>query len=174
MLSAAKDIDHLTTSEMVPSSARATAPSASPLPDQLVPLLQEALDKIKAVINTVLPVSKKRTALEEAEWEDDGAEGALERELMMQCKSSPACHVKLNKCLHAVCIAMETLRVHRPRVLLHGPAGMGQAYVAAAALHHLEGFHVQTLDIANLMSDSTRVSTLHVACTEVFAEMRDR
>ena len=62
--------------EMVPSSARATAPSASPLPDQLVPLLQEALDKIKSVISNVLPVSKKRTALEEAEWEDEGEEGA--------------------------------------------------------------------------------------------------
>ena len=53
---------------------------------------------------------------------------------------------------------METLRVHRPRVILHGASGMGQAYVAAAALHHLEGYHVQTLDVANLMSDSTRVS----------------
>ena len=77
--------------EMVPSSARATAPSASPLPDQLVPLLQEALDKIKSVISNVLPVSKKRTALEEAEWEDEGEEGALERELMIQCK----CHLCL-------------------------------------------------------------------------------
>lgn len=53
---------------------------------------------------------------------------------------------------------METLRVHRPRIVLHGASGMGQSYVAAAALHHLEGFHVQTLDIASLMSDSTRVS----------------
>lgn len=58
----------------------------------------------------------------------------------------------------AITIAMETLRVHRPRVILHGPSGMGQAYVAAAALHYLEGYHVQTLDVANLMSDSTRVS----------------
>jgi hypothetical protein len=71
---------------MVPSSARATAPSASPLPDQLVPLLQYAFEKIKSVIDSVLPVSKARTALEEAEWEDGGEEGALERELMLQCK----------------------------------------------------------------------------------------
>ena len=55
---------------------------------------------------------------------------------------------------------MELLRVHRPRIVIHGASGMGQSYVAAAALHHLEGFHVQTLDIANLMSDSTRVSVL--------------
>ena len=74
--------------ELVPSSARSTAPTASPLPEQLVPLLQDALDKIKAVINNVLPVGKKRTALEEAEWEDEGEEGALEREMMLQCAYS--------------------------------------------------------------------------------------
>ncbi|KAI0092884.1 hypothetical protein BDY19DRAFT_926936 [Irpex rosettiformis] len=136
--------------KMVPSSARATAPAASPLPDQLVPLLQEALDKIKSVIHNVLPVGKKRTALEEAEWEDEGEEGALERELMQQ--------------------SMEMLRVHRPRVILHGASGMGQAYVAAAALHHLEGYHVQTLDIANLMSDSTR--TPEAAIVQLFVEAK--
>lgn len=55
---------------------------------------------------------------------------------------------------------METLRLHRPRIVLHGPVGMGQTYVGAAALHHLEGYNVQSLDLATLMSDSTRVCTL--------------
>ena len=55
--------------------------------------------------------------------------------------------------------SMETLRVYRPRVALHGPVGMGQAYIAAAALHHLEGYHIQSLDLGSLLSDSTRVST---------------
>jgi hypothetical protein len=71
----------------VPSSARSSASVASPLPTQLVPLLSETLDKVKAVIDKVMPVGKKRTALEEAEWEDEGLEGGLERELMLQCKS---------------------------------------------------------------------------------------
>ncbi len=52
---------------------------------------------------------------------------------------------------------METLRIYRPRVVLHGPVGMGQGYVAAAALHHLEGYHIQSLDLGSLMSDSARV-----------------
>ena len=52
---------------------------------------------------------------------------------------------------------METLRVYRPRVILHGPVGMGQNYVGPAALHHLEGYHVQSLELGTLMSDSTRV-----------------
>lgn len=59
---------------------------------------------------------------------------------------------------------METLRVHRPRVALHGPIGMGQSYVAAAILHHLEGYHVQSLDLGSLLSDSTRVSNTILRC----------
>jgi len=35
---------------------------------------------------------------------------------------------------------------------------MGQKYLGAAVLHHLEGFHVQTLDLGTLMGDSTKVS----------------
>jgi SpoVK/Ycf46/Vps4 family AAA+-type ATPase len=52
---------------------------------------------------------------------------------------------------------MERLRVYRPRVVLYGSAGMGQGYLAAAILHHLEGYHVQSLDLGSLMNDSTRV-----------------
>lgn len=55
-------------------------------------------------------------------------------------------------------IGLDTLRVYRPRVLVHGEPGMGQGYLGSAALHHLEGFHVQSLDLGTLMSDSTRVS----------------
>lgn len=32
-----------------------------------------------------MPLSKKRTALEEAEWEDVEGDGTLARELMLQC-----------------------------------------------------------------------------------------
>ena len=54
-------------------------------------------------------------------------------------------------------IAMEKLRVYRPRVVLYGSPGMGQTFVAAAILHHLEGYHVQTLDLGSLLGDSARV-----------------
>lgn len=54
-------------------------------------------------------------------------------------------------------IAMERLRVYRPRVVLYGSPGMGQIFVAAAILHHLEGYHVQTLDLGTLLGDSARV-----------------
>lgn len=55
---------------------------------------------------------------------------------------------------------METLRVYRPRLVLHGQPEMGQGYVGAALLHFLEGYHVQSLDLGTLMGDSTRVSKL--------------
>ncbi|KAH9928867.1 uncharacterized protein B0H18DRAFT_874349 [Fomitopsis serialis] len=136
--------------KLVPSSARSVSSAASPLPSQLEPLLQYSLDKMKEVIAKVLPVNKKRTALEEAEWEDGSSEGALDRELMLQ--------------------SMETLRVYRPRVVLHGPSGMGQAYVAAAVLHHLEGYHVQSLDLGSLMGDSTR--TPEAAIVQLFVDAK--
>lgn len=59
--------------------------------------------------------------------------------------------------------AMETLRVYRPRLVLHGQSGTGQGYVGAALLHFLEGYHVQSLDLGTLMGDSTRVSKLTTA-----------
>lgn len=72
--------------ELVPSSARSTSSSASPLAPQFVPLLSDTLDKVKEVVAKVLPITKKRTALEEAEWEEDSEENALEREMMNQCQ----------------------------------------------------------------------------------------
>lgn len=72
--------------EMVPSSARATAPPTTPLPTQLEPLLNEAVQKTKSAISRVISTTKKRTALEEAEWEEDSEEGALKRELALQCR----------------------------------------------------------------------------------------
>lgn len=66
--------------------------------------------------------------------------------------------------------AFETLRVFRPRLLILGEAGSGQGFVGSAVLHHLEGFHVQTLDLATLVSDSSR--TMEAACVQLFVEAK--
>lgn len=59
---------------------------ATPLPPQFGPLLDETVERVKTVIARVMPVEKKLTALEEAMFEDDdGEEGALEKEMLMQC-----------------------------------------------------------------------------------------
>jgi SpoVK/Ycf46/Vps4 family AAA+-type ATPase len=47
---------------------------------------------------------------------------------------------------------------------------MGQSTIGAAVLHHLEGFHIQNLDLATLVSDSTR--TLEAACVQLFVEAK--
>ncbi|KAF9236589.1 hypothetical protein BU15DRAFT_76796 [Melanogaster broomeanus] len=123
--------------ELVPSSHQSSFSAASPLPSQLESLLADMLQKVKVAIGKVLPVSKKRSALEEAQWEDASEEGMLKREMLMQ--------------------SMETLRVCRPRLVLHGQMGMGQGYIGAAALHYLEDYHLQNLDLGMLMGDSTRL-----------------
>jgi hypothetical protein len=71
---------------------------------------------------------------------------------------------------------MQTLRVYRPRVIIHGPVGMGQGYIGAATLHHLEGYHVQSLELGTLMSDSTRVrviSHISTATSNIFFNFID-
>jgi ATPase family AAA domain-containing protein 2 len=46
------------------------------------------LAKVQAALEKALPVPKKRNALEEAQWEEEGShENALEREMLLQCMS---------------------------------------------------------------------------------------
>ena len=72
---------------MVPSSARSSASVATPLPPQFEPLLSESFEAVKVALKRVLPMDKRLTALEEAEYEDeDDEEIALDRELLMQCR----------------------------------------------------------------------------------------
>lgn len=67
-------------------------------------------------------------------------------------------------------VALDKLRTYRPRLLIYGEQGMGQTYLGPALLHHLEGFHVQSFDIATLMSDSTR--TPEAAVVQLFVEAK--
>ncbi|EGG12523.1 uncharacterized protein MELLADRAFT_88891 [Melampsora larici-populina 98AG31] len=119
---------------LIPSTSRSSSSAASPLPPQLLPLLATWLERAKETLSKILPDIKKPNVLEEAEYEED-AGGGFEREKMIQ--------------------SFETLRVFRPRMIISGPQGCGQSYIGSAILHHLEGYHVQTLDLANLISDST-------------------
>jgi SpoVK/Ycf46/Vps4 family AAA+-type ATPase len=136
---------------LIPSSARSTASAAAPLPAHLVPLLANALERTTAAIDRALPPAKKRSVLEDAEWEtDDPAEGSYEKELRLQ--------------------EFEASRVYRPRLIIHGDEGLGQSYLASAVLHHLEGFHVQSMDLATLLGDSTR--TLEAAIVQLFIEAK--
>lgn len=73
--------------ELVPSSSRSSSSVANPLPHQLVPLLSKLLEKVQSVLSKAVPSPKKRTVLEEAQWEDDEDDAkALEREELAQGK----------------------------------------------------------------------------------------
>jgi ATPase family AAA domain-containing protein 2 len=55
-----------------------------------VPVLSDALEKVKEVIQRVLPLEKRLSALEEPEFEDvGGEEGALDREMLSQGMDFP-------------------------------------------------------------------------------------
>ncbi|KAL8874214.1 MAG: hypothetical protein Q9174_000406, partial [Haloplaca sp. 1 TL-2023] len=64
----------------------------------------------------------------------------------------------------------ERSRIFRPRLLIRGLPGMGQQYLAAALLNHLEGLHIQSLDLSTLLGDSTK--SAEAAVIQLFAEAR--
>jgi hypothetical protein len=128
----------LSVKKMIPSSERSTSSSASPLPPIVEPLLRNQYMAILRVLDNILPRPKKTTALQEAMYEPyEDADHGFGREAMHQ--------------------EFERSRIFRPRLLISGVPGMGQNYLAAAILHHLEGVHVQTMDLATLLGDG-RVS----------------
>ncbi|WWC97419.1 hypothetical protein V866_004299 [Kwoniella sp. B9012] len=135
--------------KIVPSSARSTSSAAVQLPSHLVPLLSAPLERIRKAIDHVLPPRKNATALEEAEYEEEEGD-SFEKHMMLQ--------------------SLDKLRTFRPRILVHGEAGMGQTYLGPAILHHLEGFHVQSFDLGTLLGDSTR--SIEAAVVQLIIEAK--
>lgn len=133
---------------LVPSTSRSTANIASPLPSHLKPLLDQSFEHVKEVLDKILPSVRKPNMLEEAEYEDD--DGGFEKEKRLQ--------------------AFETLRIFRPRLVICGPKGAGQQYIGGAILNQLEGYHIQSLDLANLISDST--TSADARCVQIFTEAK--
>ncbi|CAK7218418.1 TAT-binding protein-like protein 7, AAA ATPase [Sporothrix eucalyptigena] len=124
----------LSMNRMIPSSERSAAPAWAPLPKSVTPLLEDQLEKIKKLLDDIMPRRKKTTALEEAMFEPyQDADHGFGRENMIQ--------------------DFERSRTFRPRLLLTGTAGMGQSYLAAAILHHFEGVHIQSFDLPILLGD---------------------
>ena len=128
----------LSVKKMIPSSERSTSSGAAPLPKVVEPLLRDQLKKIENILDGLIPIKKKTTALQEAMYEqyDDDDQG-FGRETLQQ--------------------EFEKSRVFRPRLLIGGEPGMGQAYLGGALLNHFEGLHVQSFDLPTIFSDSARV-----------------
>lgn len=158
----------LALNKIVPSSARSTGNTAEPLPDSVKPLLEKQFEEVKTKLEGILPEEKsnyKRNSsliqeyikYEDYDEDDDnsgsgsGNSGFAKRELIQRIAES---------------------RVYNPKLLITGPTGNGQQYIGAAILNFFEQFNVQKLDLASLVSDSTR--TLEAAVVQGFVEARKR
>ncbi|PWN18178.1 AAA-domain-containing protein [Microstroma glucosiphilum] len=147
----------MSVNKLVPSSARSASSAAAPLAEHLKPILGDTVENATQALQKVLPPATKRNPLEEALWEDEptaatfGSEdNGFGREMMLQ--------------------TFESLRIFRPRLVIYGAEGMGQSFVGGALLHHLEGYHVQSLDVGALMGDSAR--TPEAAVVQLFVEAK--
>ncbi|KAL2752485.1 hypothetical protein ACRALDRAFT_1083226 [Sodiomyces alcalophilus JCM 7366] len=135
--------------KMVPSSERSAGSGAASLPKSIEPLLRDQFNTVKEILNEILPRKKNLTPLEEAMFEQfDDDDHGFGREQMHQ--------------------EFERSRVFRPRFLISGLVGMGQAYLSSALLHYFEGVRVQNFGLPNLLADGRPVEQVIVSLfTEV-------
>ncbi|KAH7041177.1 uncharacterized protein B0I36DRAFT_233338 [Microdochium trichocladiopsis] len=124
--------------KIIASSQRSSTSAAAPLPKVIQPLLRDQVAMMKGALDAVLPRTKKATALEEAMLEPyDDEDFGHGREALFE--------------------EFERSRTYRPRLLICGSPGMGQSYIGPALLHHLEGVHVQSFDLATVVGDVGKV-----------------
>ncbi|ESZ97668.1 hypothetical protein SBOR_1950 [Sclerotinia borealis F-4128] len=141
----------LSIKKMVPSSERSTSSGAKALPKAVEPLLRDQLKLIEDIVDNLIPIKKKTTALQEAMYEQyEDEDQGFGRETMQH--------------------DFENSRVFRPRLLIGGEPGMGQAYLGGALLNHFEGLHVQSFDLPTIYMDSARIA--ETAIVELFAEVK--
>ncbi|KAG0040209.1 ATPase AAA domain-containing protein 2B [Podila clonocystis] len=143
-----EEVDMLKSAKsLTPASYRVTGATASPLPENVKPLLQEQLNMVCRAVETVFTGTSKRSA--------KGKDGDEDEDAAFQAMGYRS---------------FEKLKTFRPRMIITGSRGMGQRYIGPALLHYLEGCTVQQFDLAALMSESSR--TPEAACVQYFIEVK--
>ncbi|KAG0360308.1 ATPase AAA domain-containing protein 2B [Podila minutissima] len=143
-----EEVDMLKSAKsLTPASYRVTGATASPLPENVKPLLQDQLDMIYRAVETIFTGTNKRSA--------KGKDGDEDEDAAFQAMGYRS---------------FEKLKTFRPRMIITGSRGMGQRYIGPALLHYLEGCTVQQFDLAALMSESSR--TPEAACVQYFIEVK--
>ncbi|CCE65572.1 hypothetical protein TPHA_0L02210 [Tetrapisispora phaffii CBS 4417] len=151
--------------KIVPSSARSTGNIAQPLPEPIKPLLDIQLGGIERTLNKLIPKNDNQfdrsksliqQFIEYEDFDENNTEG----------------HGVEDFEKHSLISSVVKLRVSKPRLLISGPPGNGQQYIGSAILNVLEKYNIQKLDLASLVSDSSR--TLEAAVVQTFVEARKR
>ncbi|KAF9358683.1 hypothetical protein BGX26_001182 [Mortierella sp. AD094] len=142
-----EEVDMLKSAKsLTPASYRVTGATASPLPENVKPLLKDHFDTICRTVDTLFSGTSKRSSKGNDNEDNDVAFQAMGYR------------------------SFEKLKTFRPRMIVTGERGMGQRYIGPALLHYLEGCMVQQFDLAALMSESSR--TPEAACVQYFIEVK--
>ncbi|CAI4063048.1 hypothetical protein SKDZ_07G5080 [Saccharomyces kudriavzevii ZP591] len=157
--------------KIVPSSARSTGNSPQPLPELIKPLLLNEVKTLKKKLYYMLKMDdtdfQATTSslqdfidYEEYSGEDEEEDKYEENKGLSKFKS------------YEFFESMAESQICKPRLLVNGPKGNGQQYVGAAILNYLEDFNIQNLDLASLVSESSR--TIEAAVVQSFMEAKKR
>ncbi|KAF9917402.1 ATPase AAA domain-containing protein 2B [Lobosporangium transversale] len=142
-----EEIDVLKSAKaLTPASYRVTGATASPLPENMKPLLLDQFDRACKVLNSIF----------------SGSNTKIEKDGMLEDDDASFQSMGYR--------SFEKLKTFRPRMIITGDRGMGQRYIGPALLHYLEGCAVQQFDLAALMSESNR--TPEAACVQYFIEVK--
>ncbi|KAM9339815.1 ATPase family AAA domain-containing protein 2-like [Symphorus nematophorus] len=157
--------------KMSPASHRLASSPAKPLSPVVHPLLGAALSNILEALQRLFPHAEQGM---KRKREPDLTSGVLDDGLMGGAddnSSSISAPSKGRNFLHFARSAVKQPTSHRPRLLLAGRPGAGQAsHLAPAILHALERFTVHSLDSAVLFGVSS--TSPEEACAQVFCEAK--
>ncbi|KAL3233390.1 ATPase histone chaperone YTA7 [Nakaseomyces bracarensis] len=147
--------------KIVPSSNRSSGNTAQQIPENVKPLLCSQFDKLKELIEEIMPDIHSNT---------DQSKSLIQEYLDYEFVVSNDDNDGFDK--QELITSLDTSRICKPRLLITGPVGAGQEYIGGAILNTLEKFNVQRLDVPSLVSDSTR--TVDSAIVQSFIEARKR
>jgi SpoVK/Ycf46/Vps4 family AAA+-type ATPase len=140
----------LSVNKIIPSSERSTTSKVEPLHKDVEPLLRKPLEQISKIIDDIMPIRAKLTALEEAQFDDRDEGLGFQRETLQR--------------------DLDRARIFRPRLLIRGVRGMGQNHIASALLHKFEKLFVQSFALETLQGESDR--SIESAIVMLFKEVR--
>jgi hypothetical protein len=95
------------------------------------------LQDIVKVLDDLIPTKKTKTVLEEAEWEDDNADGTFGRELLMRCECPRSAGLDIAAKLKLLGCSLRKSTGIPPPVAFTWPEGNGSAilrFCTAASL----------------------------------------